>query len=93
MLLNLHWTPLHIALKASRFLAPDPSYEVLDIGYGVGKFCFIGAASTGGKFTGAVAGDHPDQQDTFPEAVGSAEEFHISILPIHNLLLPLDGKV
>lgn len=35
---EMHWTPLHIARKASEFLAV-PNAKILDIGSGVGKFC------------------------------------------------------
>ncbi|POY37445.1 methyltransferase [Solitalea longa] len=38
-----HWTPMAVAQKASAFLAADPGSKILDIGSGVGKFCFIAA--------------------------------------------------
>ncbi len=47
-----HFTPMAVALKAARFLAPAPGNKVLDIGSGAGKFCMIGAAVTEGHFTG-----------------------------------------
>lgn len=42
-LARLHWTPLHIARLASRFLASHDGARVLDVGSGVGKFCLAGA--------------------------------------------------
>jgi len=38
-----HWTPLSVARKAAKYLAAEPGMKILDIGSGVGKFCF-GAA-------------------------------------------------
>ncbi|HEX9510206.1 MAG TPA: methyltransferase domain-containing protein [Puia sp.] len=38
-----HWTPLNVAQQAAQFLVPRDGVRVLDIGSGVGKFCF-GAA-------------------------------------------------
>jgi hypothetical protein len=47
-----HWTPVAIAKIAADYLVDKPDKKVLDIGAGVGKFCFIGAASTKGIFYG-----------------------------------------
>lgn len=49
---NRHWTPVAVAKMAAAFLAEKPGARVLDIGSGAGKFCMIGAASTGGVFSG-----------------------------------------
>lgn len=38
-----HWTPLHVAKKASHFLAAEKNARILDIGSGVGKFCLSAA--------------------------------------------------
>lgn len=38
-----HWTPLHVARCAAKFLAVQANARILDIGSGVGKFC-LGAA-------------------------------------------------
>lgn len=38
-----HWTPLHVARKASSFLAAENNVRILDIGSGVGKFCLTAA--------------------------------------------------
>jgi SAM-dependent methyltransferase len=46
------WTPVAVARRAAEFLAPNPDARVLDIGSGVGKFCIVGAATTGAMFSG-----------------------------------------
>lgn len=38
-----HWTPLAVARKAARFLAPEKGMHILDVGSGVGKFCLAAA--------------------------------------------------
>jgi SAM-dependent methyltransferase len=38
-----HWSPLIVAYKACQFLADRNGVKILDIGSGVGKFCFAGA--------------------------------------------------
>jgi len=48
----VHWTPLNVAAVAARFLAPNASSRVIDIGAGVGKFCIAGSLYTKGFFTG-----------------------------------------
>lgn len=40
---SMHWTPLHIAIKAANFLTGGIGKNILDIGSGVGKFCIIAA--------------------------------------------------
>lgn len=52
LLAKRHWTPVEVAKKAADFLVPFPGAKVLDIGSGAGKFCFVGATSTQGHFTG-----------------------------------------
>lgn len=47
-----HFTPVHIAVKASRMLVDSPSDKILDIGSGVGKFCCIGSSITSAQFYG-----------------------------------------
>ncbi len=49
---EFHFTPVNAAKCAARFLVDKPGARVLDIGSGAGKFCMVGAASTGGHFTG-----------------------------------------
>jgi SAM-dependent methyltransferase len=46
------WTPIAVARRAAELLVVDASSRVLDIGSGVGKFCIVGAAVTGARFTG-----------------------------------------
>jgi len=38
---SLHFTPVAVARRAARLLAPDPAMRVLDVGAGPGKFCVI----------------------------------------------------
>jgi hypothetical protein len=52
------WTPVEVARKTARFLAPNPSARVLDVGSGVGKFCIVGALTTGATFTGIEQRPH-----------------------------------
>ena len=47
-----HFTPLDVAKRAASFLVNRPGTRVLDVGSGAGKFCFAGAATTDGIFTG-----------------------------------------
>ena len=46
-----YWSPVEVAMLASRWLARD-SPRVVDIGSGGGKFCTIGALVTGARFVG-----------------------------------------
>jgi SAM-dependent methyltransferase len=41
-----------VAIRAAELLVIDPATRVLDVGSGVGKFCIVGAAVTGARFTG-----------------------------------------
>lgn len=51
---EVHWTPVAVAAAAAAFLTDDKrqSARVLDVGAGAGKFCVVGAASTGARFEG-----------------------------------------
>lgn len=49
---NPHWTPINICIEASKFLAINEKTKILDIGSGVGKFCFIGASTTQSQYIG-----------------------------------------
>jgi SAM-dependent methyltransferase len=40
---SVHLTPVAVARRAARLLAPEPGMRVLDIGAGPGKFCVIAA--------------------------------------------------
>jgi SAM-dependent methyltransferase len=48
----VHWTPVAVAVRAVRWLAPQPSMRILDVGCGIGKLCTIGARWTGGDWYG-----------------------------------------
>ena len=52
------WTPVEVAKRAAAFLAPNPSTRVLDVGSGVGKFCIVGALTTGASFFGIEQRSH-----------------------------------
>jgi SAM-dependent methyltransferase len=47
-----HWTPVDVCLRAAELLAVNEQSRILDVGAGAGKFCLIGAASTGAQFVG-----------------------------------------
>lgn len=47
-----HFTSLEIAKKASELLVTKPKQKILDIGSGVGKFCFIASSYTDAIYTG-----------------------------------------
>jgi SAM-dependent methyltransferase len=46
------WTPIRVASRAAQLLVRDASTRVLDVGSGAGKFCIVGAATTGAQFVG-----------------------------------------
>lgn len=41
---SVHFTPVTVARRAARLLAPRPGMRVLDVGAGPGKFCVVAAA-------------------------------------------------
>jgi len=47
-----YWTPVDVARRAAELLVTDDNTRVLDVGSGAGKFCIIGALTTGGIFSG-----------------------------------------
>ena len=47
-----YWTPVDVARSAAALLTGAGASRVLDIGSGVGKFCLIGALTTGATFYG-----------------------------------------
>jgi SAM-dependent methyltransferase len=53
-----HWTPVEIARRAAQLLVVDSTTRVLDVGSGIGKFCFIGALTTPGQFVGVEQRPH-----------------------------------
>ena len=52
LLSEIHWTPVEVATRSSELLAPYTEVSVLDVGSGCGKFCLVGALSSGARFTG-----------------------------------------
>jgi hypothetical protein len=52
------WTPVSVARRAAELLVHNRRSKVLDIGSGVGKFCIVGAASTGSSFVGVEHREH-----------------------------------
>ncbi len=51
-LADRHWTPVPIAIRAAQLLTEGRKTRVLDVGSGVGKFCFVGALTTPATFVG-----------------------------------------
>ena len=47
-----HWTPVAVARRAAELLVAQAGMRVLDVGSGIGKFCFIGAMTTPGPVRG-----------------------------------------
>jgi predicted RNA methylase len=47
-----HWTPVGVAARAARLLTRWGARRILDVGAGAGKFCIVGALSTGAEFVG-----------------------------------------
>ncbi len=47
-----NFTPINIAIKASELLVQKSKMKILDIGSGVGKFCFIASAYTNADYYG-----------------------------------------
>jgi len=46
------WTPVTVARRAAGLLGGGPHKRILDIGAGPGKFCVVGALTTGASFVG-----------------------------------------
>ncbi len=53
-----HWTPVRVARRAAQLLGQAQARAILDIGSGPGKFCIVGALSTGASFTGVERRAH-----------------------------------
>jgi len=47
-----HFTPVKVAIKASKLLVKNSHDKIIDIGSGVGKFCCIGSVVTDADFYG-----------------------------------------
>ena len=52
------WTPVRVAQRAIRLLAPSPGARVLDVGLGAGKFCVVAAACARAEITGIEQREH-----------------------------------
>ena len=55
---GMHWTPVAVAARAASLLVQRPGMRVLDLGSGSGKFCFVGAMATRGRFIGVEQRGH-----------------------------------
>jgi SAM-dependent methyltransferase len=53
-----HFTPVDVARRAADLLVESSDSHVLDVGSGVGKFCVVGALTTGARFTGVEHRQH-----------------------------------
>jgi SAM-dependent methyltransferase len=49
---STHWTPVKVAILASKLLCDGAERRVLDVGAGCGKFCLVGALSSPGYYVG-----------------------------------------
>lgn len=49
---NVYWTPVEVAVRAARHLAPERHRSIVDIGAGVGKFCIVAAATVDAEVHG-----------------------------------------
>ena len=47
-----HFTEIEVAIKASQLLVTKPKQTILDIGCGVGKFCFVASSYTQANYVG-----------------------------------------
>lgn len=52
MMSNKHFTEVEVAIKAAELLVTKPNQKILDIGSGVGKFCFVAGSYADAIFTG-----------------------------------------
>lgn len=80
-----HWTPVVVARRAAEFLVSEPKTRVLDLGCGPGKFCMVGALTTGGHFTGVEQRQQLAQlaQATIErEQIRNAEIIHANVTEI-----------
>ena len=47
-----HFTEIEVAIKAAQLLVTKPKQKILDIGSGVGKFCFVAGSYTEANYVG-----------------------------------------
>jgi predicted RNA methylase len=83
----VHWTPVPVAVRAVRWLAPRPGMRVLDVGCGIGKLCAIGAIWTDAEWYGV---EH--QKPLVEAAIEMARELELSTRTcfVHDDALALD---
>jgi len=55
---SVHWTPVEVAVRASKLLAVEPGATLLDVGSGVGKFCIVAAAAVDARVRGIEQRPH-----------------------------------
>lgn len=49
---STHWTPVDVARRATELLVTSSETRILDVGSGAGKFCLVGALTSGATFVG-----------------------------------------
>lgn len=70
------WTPFAVAHLAASWLSEGPRRgPILDVGSGVGKFCIVGALTTGARFVGIE-----EREDVIAAARQAAERFDVEHL-------------
>lgn len=81
-----HFTEVDVAIKASQLLVTKPKQRVLDIGSGVGKFCFVASAYSEAFYTGV------DYRKNFIELCKSlVDKYHFqNVNFIHSNILNID---
>lgn len=73
---NVYWTPVEVAVRASRLLADKPGRSILDIGAGVGKFCIVAASVVDASVRGIEHRPHlVDVARRAADKIGVAPEF------------------
>lgn len=53
-----HFTEIEVAIKAAEFLVTKPGLNILDIGCGLGKFCFVASSVTDANYYGVDYREH-----------------------------------
>ena len=72
-----HWTQVGVAVRVSRWLEACGVSSVLDVGAGAGKFCTVGALSSGISFTGIEQRPHlVEAAHTLARRFGVSERAH-----------------
>lgn len=55
---STHWTPVRVAVLASKMLCDGAERRVLDVGAGCGKFCLVASLSSPGQYVGVERRRH-----------------------------------